>query len=105
MFTKILKFFTRKRKVRNKDFFQSCTVIKQAVIDTCFTDDIKKFETGISHPSFNYGRWVIVQRYNNELEARFGHERWMSLFESWLPNELFDIVKLEKIKRKFITYN
>lgn len=63
------------------------------VVDTAaVTDSSKPFETGISHPSYNNGKWVIVELYDNKKQARNGHKRWIKLMTSkQLPKSLKDV--------------
>ena len=42
------------------------------VIDTVFTPDTEKWETGIKV----IGTWIIVEMYPNSEEAHKGHEKW-----------------------------
>lgn len=46
------------------------------VIDTCFTPDTLKWETGISVDN-NEDKWVIVEMYKNKKEAEEGHKKWI----------------------------
>jgi len=68
------------------------TKVGDAVIDTCaITDSAKPYETGIQHPEYNDGHWIIVETYDTEEEARKGHKRWVKAFSGKvLPNELTD---------------
>jgi hypothetical protein len=99
-----------KRKIKNDK-------INEAIIDTCFVPDtIKGIETGISHPKYNNGRWIIVEEYSTKGEALIGHEKWVKIFTEGLPEVLNDVstcsisqmakelgVKLDKkFKRKSI---
>ena len=73
------------RKVAN-------TEINGAVIDTCaVTDSTKPYETGICHPAYNGGRWVIVEEYSSKEEAQAGHDKWVLTFTDKLPSQLTDV--------------
>lgn len=62
------------------------------IIDTArVSDGIQPFETGIAHPRYNYGNWVIVESYNNIKEASKGHDKWVKIMTSEeLPASLKD---------------
>lgn len=63
------------------------------IIDTCYVDDAEKpFETGIKHPEYNNGKWIIVEDYDSKNEAKAGHERWVKIMtKKELPEQLIDI--------------
>lgn len=44
------------------------TVVNEAIIDTAsVTDNLGfPFETGISHPSYYEGKWIIVEQYQTK---------------------------------------
>ena len=68
------------------------TLINDAVIDTVAINDSKKpFETGIKHPSYNDGKWVVVELYNTKEEAQAGHDKWVAIFKKGLPDSLTDV--------------
>lgn len=55
-------------------------------------DTEHSYETAVSHPEYNDGRWVIVQEYDTEEDARNGHEKWLkTMTADALPNELRDV--------------
>jgi hypothetical protein len=73
------------RKVEN-------TIVNGATIDTArVTDAEKDFETGIMHPGFNGGKWIIVELYDTKEEAQEGHHKWVALFKKSIPIELSDV--------------
>jgi hypothetical protein len=74
--------------------------VNNASIDTCYIKETKKYETGISHPSFNEWYWVIVEEYDDEITAKTGHEKWVKTFEKWLPKELKDVINNAIYKRE-----
>ena len=78
------------RKVKN-------TEINGAIIDTCAVSDSEQpFETGILHPSYNNGGWVIVEMYDSKKDAKKGHEKWVKVFSGKsLPPELKDVSTAE----------
>jgi hypothetical protein len=62
-------------------------------LDTCSVTDYpdKPYETGLLHPKYNRGNWIIVEAYKTEEKARAGHDKWVKLFESGkLPKEIKD---------------
>jgi hypothetical protein len=64
------------------------------IIDTCggMTDSLHSYETGVAHPEYNDGDWVIVESYDTENDARDGHEKWVKIMTAdSLPAELMDI--------------
>ena len=63
-----------------------------AVIDTCAVNDASQpFETGIEHPGYNNGKWIIVEQYDSKAEALLGHSRCVEVFKSSLPTKLVDV--------------
>ena len=77
------------RKVAN-------TEINGATIDTAaVSDSSQPFETGIKHPDFRNGLWIIVELYPNKEKAKAGHEKWVSVFEKGLPEVLKDVNETE----------
>ena len=65
----------------------------EIVVDTCrVTDSNKPYETGISHPRYNNGKWVIVELYDTEKEAKIGHDKWVkTILAKKLPISLIDV--------------
>ena len=64
-----------------------------AVIDTAAVSDSEQpYETGIAHPRYNNGAWVIVEMYDSRTEAKEGHNKWVDIFsQGKLPSELKDV--------------
>ena len=62
------------------------------IIDTCsVTDANQPYETGICHPAYNNGDWVIVEMYDTREEAQAGHDRWVkTMTMKDLPKALRD---------------
>jgi len=53
------------------------------IIDTAYvTDGDKSYETGICHPEYNKGNWVIVEAYDTKDEAKEGHSKWVAKMTS-----------------------
>ena len=75
--------------------------VNNASIDTCYVKEAKKYQTGISHPSFNEWHWVVVEEYDDEVTAKTGHEKWVKTFEKWLPKELKDVINNTIYKREY----
>lgn len=72
------------------------TKINGATIDTAaVTDSREPYETGIQHPKFNKGGWVIVEMYHTRKQAEKGHEKWVKIFKKGLPDELTDVSTCE----------
>lgn len=64
------------------------------IIDTCAVNDINDYdyETGIEHPSYNKGSWVIVEQYKTKAQAKKGHKNWIKIMTSKkLPKQLKDV--------------
>ena len=60
-------------------------------IDTCRVSDGKQpYETGIRHPEFNDGRWIIVEAYDTRDLALAGHSRWVHAMTTAIPDVLTD---------------
>ncbi len=65
-------------------------------IDTCLvTDSRKDYETGIRHPDYNGGKWVIVELYDTTEEAKAGHSKWLDLMINSEPEQLVDVSSCE----------
>ena len=61
------------------------------IIDTAaVSDGVRPFETGIMHPAYNNGKWVIVEGYNTREEALAGHAKWDVCMFPELPDQLVD---------------
>jgi len=55
----------------------------EITVDTCaVTDSTKPFETGIQHPSYNDGEWIIVEEYDTKEQAERGHKKWVKILTS-----------------------
>jgi hypothetical protein len=68
------------------------TKVGRALIDTCSVSDTDAgFETGIEHPQYNGGKWIIVEEYYSAKDAKKGHEKWVAVFKKGLPEELKDV--------------
>lgn len=71
-------------------------------IDTAMVTDYPAtpYETGLLHPKYNDGRWIIVESYKNKEDAQDGHVRWVTLLEfNNLPDIIKDCRDGEKYKR------
>lgn len=65
-------------------------------IDTCKVFDRDwNYETGIEHPSFRGGEWVVVRGYDTIEEAKAGHLMWCEKAKAGFQ-KLYDIFE-EKI--------
>lgn len=61
------------------------------VIDTCaVSDGDKPFETGVTHPDYNGGYWIVVEAYETKEAAKDGHARWIDTMTGDLPVKLSD---------------
>lgn len=56
-------------------------------IDTCYTNDTGRYETGIKIDS---DQWIIVESYPNRASAVIGHDEWIKRC-NMLPIELLNI--------------
>jgi hypothetical protein len=70
------------------------------IVDTCaVTDSDEPFETGICHPNYNDGKWVIVEMYSSKEKAQEGHEKWVKIMTAKkLPANLKDVSTCELVK-------
>jgi hypothetical protein len=62
-------------------------------LDTAYVTDYPDmpYETGLQHPDYNGGKWVIVEAYKTKEEAQAGHDKWVALYESGnLPKKIKD---------------
>lgn len=65
------------------------------------SDGSHPFETGVKHPRYYEGHWIIVQAYDTKEEAKAGHEVWVSLMTAKeLPKVLKDCQNA-KIAQRF----
>jgi hypothetical protein len=64
----------------------------RGVIDTVLNWDGKRpYETGIRHPDYAEGRWIIVEAYNTKEDAQKGHDEWVTRMTSdQRPEKLTD---------------
>lgn len=62
-------------------------------IDTAaVSDSDQPYETGIQHPGYNDGDWVIVELYPNKKAAQEGHNKWVQIMTApELPEFLKDV--------------
>jgi len=97
----ILELFKTKNSVSN---FKLSTDVNNALIETCYPRCAKEYLTSIIHPAFDKGCFLIVEEYENEIDAKAGHEKWVKTFEKWLPYELKDVATDKVYKREFINY-
>ena len=65
----------------------------EIVIDTAaVTDSMQPFETGVCHPNYNNGDWVIVEMYDTKEGAQRGHGKWVKKMTSKkLPTSIKDV--------------
>ncbi len=76
------------RKVNN-------TEIDGGIVDTVLvTDSTKPFETGIAHPAYNGGSWIIVELYEDLESASSGHDKWIEIMKK-KPDKLVDVNQCE----------
>lgn len=66
--------------------------VGEATIDTCRVSDGKQpYETGISHPEYDSGQWIIAEAYNTPDAALKGHKKWVKIMSAKkLPKEIPD---------------
>jgi len=62
-------------------------------VDTCrVLDSQQDYETGVEHPDYNKGKWVIVSVYSSKEEAIKGHQKWVKIMtKKTLPKVLQDV--------------
>jgi hypothetical protein len=74
----------------------------KAEIDTAAVGDSDQpYETGIKHPLYNDGGWVIVEMYDSKEDAKKGHQEWVDIFsKDELPNNLKDVSTFD-VKQMF----
>ena len=74
---------------RKVDRYESADV----TIDTCSVSDAPHpFETGILHPEYKDGGWLIVEYYDSKETAQIGHDKWVArMTAAELPPFLDDI--------------
>jgi len=66
------------------------------IVDTCVAGDTRKPETGIAHPAYNQGGWVIVEEYKSVKLAKIGHAKWVKkMLAKKLPKSLRDVSSCE----------
>lgn len=67
------------------------------IIDTAAVDDSDKpYETAVSHPAYNKGKWIIVELYDILDTAQAGHDKWVAkMTKSELPKKLIDVSTAE----------
>ena len=67
------------------------------VVDTvAVTDSTEPYETGICHPQYNSGSWVIVELYGTKKAAAVGHKKWIDIMTAKeLPDKLIDVSTAE----------
>ena len=78
------------------DYEQRAVARREAdglLVDTCkVTDSRHDYETAVSHLAYNDGKWVIVEVYDTEEQARAGHDKWVKVMTAIsLPDRLFDV--------------
>jgi len=63
------------------------------VVDTCkVTDSRQPYETGVKHPRYSDGDWVIVEMYDTKAAAQKGHDKWVKIMTANnLPTSLSDV--------------
>ena len=60
-------------------------------IDTArVTDGSQPYETGVAHPEYNGGKWIIVEAYDTKEEAKKGHAKWVQVMTENPPDQLVD---------------
>ncbi len=66
---------------------------KGLIVDTAaVSDSAQPYETGIVHPAYNGGKWVIVELYDSKKAAQIGHKKWVKKMTARaLPKTLKDV--------------
>ena len=57
-------------------------------------DSPRPYETGIKHPNYRDGKWIIVECYDSMEEALAGHQKWVDHL-SQNPKALTDVSECE----------
>lgn len=83
--------------------FKPAIHVNNAFIQSFCTMD-GEYLTLIAHSAFNEGSFVVVAEYENETEAKTGHEYWIQKFKQGLPNELKDVIDGKVYKRVFVDH-
>lgn len=62
------------------------------VVDTSSVNDGEHpYETGVCHPKYNEGKWIIVEAYDTKEMSQVGHDKWVGIMTSPdLPDCLVD---------------
>ena len=65
---------------------------KDVFVSTICAFDTGRYETTVSHPSFNNNELIIVAEYDSESEAESGHEEWIEkMTAKELPEQIEDV--------------
>lgn len=60
------------------------------------TDSSHPYETGIKHPLYNDGDFIIVEQYHDPEAAKIGHDKWVKVMTAeMLPEFLNDVSTCE----------
>lgn len=60
------------------------------------TDGDRPYETGVTHPAYDTGHWIIVEAYDTKEAAQAGHDRWVATMTAdVLPDVLTDCANSE----------
>ncbi len=84
--------------------FRLFTEVNNAFIGTSYEESEKKYQTSVNHPAYDETGILVVEEYENEADAKAGHENWVKTFEEGLPNELKDVTNDKIYKRQFVDY-
>ena len=61
------------------------------LVDTARVSDGRQpYETAVESPLYNSGKMVIDEAYDTPQQAQEGHDRWVSIMTTKLPDKLVD---------------
>lgn len=69
------------------------------IIDTCFVDDTRCFETALKDERY-YGGWIIISEYRTRDEAEKDHAEWVKVFTDDPPATIIDVHGAGEFTRK-----
>lgn len=59
---------------------------KNLFVSTIYAEDVRKYETAVHHPLYcNDDELIIVEYYDNVIEAEAGHARWVAMVSGEEP--------------------
>lgn len=68
--------------------------ISTVQVPTEVTDGATLYQTGVSHPDFAGGNWIVVGEFQSREAAQAGHEGWIERFKEGIPESLTDVCSI-----------